>query len=104
MPNPNSDHDQSPKQHAKLNECNVPNPAKLDGSELPPPPEGHPEKYEEWLIDQSIDESFPASDPPAAAQPSSSIAVNEEAREGREVPRADTPPKGRNAKPGGGTR
>jgi len=32
------------------------------------PPSGTPE-HEEWLIDEAGDESFPASDSPAPAQP-----------------------------------
>lgn len=27
-------------------------------------------KHEEWLVDEALDESFPASDPPAIASPS----------------------------------
>ena len=34
----------------------------------PMPPSGTPE-HEEWLIDEAGDESFPASDSPAPAQP-----------------------------------
>jgi len=69
MPNPN----QNPK--AKPSERNIPNPAKLDGSEMPPPHAGNDdeEEHEERLIDEAVDESFPASDPPAIAQPGSKV-------------------------------
>lgn len=36
----------------------------------PEPPQGTPE-HEEWLLDEAGEESFPASDPPAIVQPSS---------------------------------
>ena len=65
MPNPN----QNPK--TKPSDRNVPKPAKSDGSEMPSPQAGHDdeEEHEERLIDEAVDESFPASDPPAVAQP-----------------------------------
>ena len=46
---------------------------KLATTPIPPPPlgEASAEKHEEGLIDEAVDESFPASDPPAAAQPGS---------------------------------
>jgi hypothetical protein len=34
----------------------------------PEPPAGTPE-HQEWLLDEAVEESFPASDPPAPAQP-----------------------------------
>jgi hypothetical protein len=34
----------------------------------PEPPPGTPE-HEEWLLDEAVEESFPASDPPAVAHP-----------------------------------
>ncbi len=34
----------------------------------PMPPAGTP-AHEEWVLDEAVDESFPASDPPAPAQP-----------------------------------
>ena len=36
----------------------------------PEPPPGTPE-HEEWLLDEASEESFPASDSPAPAQPGS---------------------------------
>jgi hypothetical protein len=41
---------------------------KLPGTRKPMPPPGTPE-HEEWLIDEAVAESFPASDPPAPALP-----------------------------------
>jgi hypothetical protein len=38
----------------------------LPSTRPPMPPPGTPE-HEEWLIDEAVDESFPASDPPAPA-------------------------------------
>lgn len=34
------------------------------------PVEPEDPKHEEWLVDEALDESFPASDPPAIASPS----------------------------------
>jgi hypothetical protein len=51
----------------------------------PPPPPGTPE-YEEWLLDEAVDETFPASDPPAIVSPSSTLAVKKMAEEGRPTP------------------
>ena len=48
---------------------------------------------------RAVDESFPASDPPAIASPSSSVAVKKVAEEGREVPEAEPDPKKENVKP-----
>jgi hypothetical protein len=45
--------------------------------------------HQEDLIDEALDESFPASDPPAVASPSSTLAVKRVAEQGREVPEAD---------------
>ena len=51
----------------------------------PEPPPGTPE-HEEWLLDESVEETFPASDPPAPVQPSSTLAVNKLAERGRKTP------------------
>jgi hypothetical protein len=101
MANPN----QNPKPQTKPDARNIPNPAKLDGSEMPPPHAGRDDEdeHEERLIDEAVDESFPASDPPAIAHPGSSLAVKEEAEEGRKTPRAEGDAK-RNDKAGGGNR
>jgi len=51
----------------------TPKPAarKIATTPVPPSPLGKvsAEKHEEGLIDEAVDESFPASDPPAIAQP-----------------------------------
>jgi hypothetical protein len=50
----------------------------------PEPPPGTPE-HEEWLLDEAVEESFPASDPPAIVHPSSTLAVKKVAEEGRKT-------------------
>ena len=44
---------------------------KLPATKVPPPVprDANPEKHDEGLIDEAIDESFPASDPPSTSQP-----------------------------------
>jgi hypothetical protein len=44
---------------------------KIDASHMPAPDarDADADRHEEQLIDESLDESFPASDPPAAAKP-----------------------------------
>ena len=44
-------------------------PPKLPATKLPPHPSPRDPEHEEWRIDEAEDESFPASDPPAPAQP-----------------------------------
>ena len=59
---------------------------KIHATKVPPP--GHEagaEDHEEDVIDEAVDESFPASDPPAIASPSSTLAVNKVAEQGRDV-------------------
>jgi len=51
----------------------------------PEPPPGTPE-HEEWLMDEAVDDTFPASDPPAQMQPGSTLAVNKMHDEGRTTP------------------
>jgi hypothetical protein len=80
----------------------TPKPApKIDTTKVPPPKLGScpSEEHEEKLIDEAVDESFPASDPPAIASPSSSAAVKTVADEGRDVPEAEPDPKKENVKP-----
>ena len=48
--------------------------------------------HDERVIDEAVDESFPASDPPAIASPSSSQAVKKIADDGREVAEPNCPP------------
>lgn len=58
----------------------------------PVPPAQHAEnenEHEERMIDEAVDESFPASDPPAIQSPSSTLAVKKAAEAGREVPEPD---------------
>ena len=83
-----------------------PNPARVEGSKVPPPRVGSTDEdtHEERLIDEAVDESFPASDPPAPAHPNSSLAVKKAADEGRETPPAEPDPKKKNVKPRGDTR
>ena len=46
----------------------------LPKTRKPEPPPGTP-GHEEWLIDEASEESFPASDPPSPAHPSSAPAA-----------------------------
>jgi len=48
---------------------------KLSATAVPPPvpKASNPDKHEEGLIDEAVDESFPASDPPASSQPGSIV-------------------------------
>lgn len=90
----------------KPNPRNIPNPAKLDGTEMPPLHGGRDdeETHEERLIDEAVDESFPASDPPAIAQPDSSLAVKSAAGKGRETPAAEPDPQKKNVQRSGDTK
>ncbi|HET7728417.1 MAG TPA: hypothetical protein VFK48_00165 [Usitatibacter sp.] len=62
---------------------------KIPATKVPPPETQAAEDHEEDLIDEAVDESFPASDPPAIASPSSTLAVKKVAEGGREVPEAE---------------
>lgn len=63
---------------------------KIEATRVPPPSAARNEnEREERVIDESVDESFPASDPPAIQSPSSTLAVKKRAEEGRDVPEAD---------------
>jgi hypothetical protein len=90
---------------AKPDERNIPNPAKVDGGNVPPPRAGREdeEEHEERLIDEAVDESFPASDPPAPAHPDSSLAVKSAAEKGRPTTPSEPDPKKKNVKPSGDT-
>jgi hypothetical protein len=74
---------------------------KIDSTRTRPPglAETGREEHEERLIDESVDESFPASDPPAIVSPDSTLAVRKVAEEGREVPAAEPDPAQRHVKP-----
>ena len=64
----------------------------LHATETAPLEGEHAIPREERVIDEAVDESFPASDPPAIASPSSTAAVKQQAEEGREVVEPDCPP------------
>ena len=61
-----------------------PHPTLPRPKQRPEPPQGTPE-HEEWLMDEASEESFPASDPSAPAQPGSTVAVNHIAEDGRKT-------------------
>ena len=69
----------------------APKPApKIPATKVPPPHAARNEDEKcERLIDESVDESFPASDPPAIASPSSTAAVKKVEEEGRETAEPD---------------
>jgi hypothetical protein len=69
----------------------TPRPApKLHATSVPPAENArHADEHEEQTIDEAVDESFPASDPPAIQSPSGSLAVKKVAEQGREVPAAE---------------
>ena len=50
----------------------------------PAPPKGTRD-HEEWMLDEAVEESFPASDPPEPAQPGSSLAAERLEEEGRKT-------------------
>lgn len=56
---------------------------------------GHDEK----VIDEALDESFPASDPAAITSPSSTLAVKHHAEEGRKTPPAEPDPAQEHTRP-----
>ena len=78
----------------------APKPApKLHSTEVKGQSLENPEAHEESLIDEAVDESFPASDPPAIAHPGSSLAVKKIAKDGRDTPPAEPDPGCDNVKP-----
>jgi len=87
------------QQHARPEPDKKPAP-KLHATEMPLPKAGEKEHvHEEKLLDEAIDESFPASDPPAIPHPGSSLAVKKIAKEGRETPPAEPDPQCNNVQP-----
>ena len=76
-----------------------PKPApKIPATKVPPPPVArNAAEKEERAFDEAVDESFPASDPPAIASPGSSAAAKQQGEEGRETSEPDTS-KGRKKK------
>lgn len=74
---------------------------KLHTTEIKGKPLEQPEDHEESLIDEAVDESFPASDPPAIAHPSGTLAVKKAAEAGRDVPPAEPDPAKENQKSAG---
>ena len=64
----------------------------LHATPVPTPDEKNAIPADERIIDEAVDESFPASDPPAIASPSGLQAVKKQAEEGREVPEPNCPP------------
>ena len=70
-----------------------PKPApKLHATRTPPAEAKQGDDHDERVIDEAVDESFPASDPPAIASPSGSQAVKKIADDGRKVAEPDCPP------------
>jgi hypothetical protein len=55
--------------------------------------------HEEEMIDEAVDESFPASDPPAIVNPSSTLAVKHVAETGRATPEPEIDPAKKNMRP-----
>jgi hypothetical protein len=55
--------------------------------------------HEEELIDEAVDESFPASDPPAIASPGGTLAVKHVAESGRSTPSPEPDPAQKKVRP-----
>jgi hypothetical protein len=72
---------------------------KAASTAVPPTHVSHPD-HEENLMDEALDESFPASDPPAIANPSGTMAVKKLAEEGRAEIHPDEDLPGLTGKPG----
>ena len=74
---------------------------KIQATKTPPPKLGttSADEHDEGMIDEAVDASFPASDPPAIASPSGTMAVKKVAEEGREVDPAEPDPEKKKLKP-----
>lgn len=66
---------------------------KLDATRTRAPGAASGKEHDDKVVDEALDESFPASDPAAIVSPGSTLAVKKMAEEGRAVPDADTPGK-----------
>jgi hypothetical protein len=55
--------------------------------------------HEEEMIDEAVDESFPASDPPSVSNPSSTLAVKHVAETGRATPEPEIDPAKKHMRP-----
>ncbi|HUP96339.1 MAG TPA: hypothetical protein VM073_00275 [Usitatibacter sp.] len=62
---------------------------KIHSTRTPPAQKVHGEDHDDAVMDEAIDESFPASDPPAIVSPGGTQAVKKVAEDGREVPEPD---------------
>jgi len=61
---------------------------KIAATRTPPAQAKAGAKHDEQVIDEALDESFPASDPAAIVSPGGSMAVKKVAESGRSVPPA----------------
>lgn len=77
------------------------NTPKIPATETVPPnlAQTDDDEHEERLIDEAVDESFPASDPPAIVNPHSTLAVKKVAKSGRDTPPAEPDPGKENVRP-----
>ena len=62
---------------------------KIPATRTPPPQKVQGEGHDDAVMDEAVDESFPASDPPAIVNPGSTQAQKQVAEEGREVAEPD---------------
>ncbi|MEO5694882.1 MAG: hypothetical protein ABIQ72_17240 [Usitatibacter sp.] len=60
---------------------------KLQATRTPPAELAKGDAHEERMLDEGVDESFPASDPPASVSPGSTAAVKHAREGGRKTPK-----------------